>query len=116
MGTSDLFRNLQWQIETHLVPKTIEHLRKNWTWDISPEENLNRAVTSVVPFIFECHNRWGEHMAEIMNNDYEGQGVEDETVEVGNDEEIVVYKTSLQVLKDFFKESQDEINAKYQLD
>lgn len=112
MGTSDLFRNLQWKIETHLVPKTIEHLRKNWTWDISPEENLTRAVTSVVPFIFECQNRWGEHMAEIMNNDYEDQDIEDETVELGNDEEVVVHKTSLQILKNLFQKSQGEINGK----
>lgn len=88
MGTSDLFRNLEWQIETHLVPKTIEHLRKNWTWDISPEENLTRAVTSVVPFIFECHNRWGKHMAEMLDEPYEGS-VSEEKVAAGTYDNLI---------------------------
>lgn len=53
MGTSDLFRNLYWQIETHLADKTIEHLRKGWSWEMTPEENLIVATTNAVPFIFE---------------------------------------------------------------
>lgn len=69
MGTSDLFRNLEWQIETYLAPKTIEYLRKNWSSDISPEENLTRAVTSVVPYIFENHNKWAEKRGEQDRDD-----------------------------------------------
>jgi len=62
MGTSDLFRNLEWQIETRLANKTIENLRKGWDWEKTPEENLTFAVTDAVPFIFECYGRWCDEM------------------------------------------------------
>ena len=116
MGTSDLFRNLEWQIETHLVPKTIEHLRKNWSWNLTPEENLTRAVTSVVPFIFEFHNSWGEHMAELIRKDCEELVIEDVAAEEQSEEETPVIRIKLQVLKDYFSQEEEDMNEKYQLD
>jgi hypothetical protein len=74
MGTSDLFRNLEWQIETYLAEKTIENLREGWSWEMTPEENLTVAVTNAVPFIFKNHGRWCEERLkwelEQVSNDH----------------------------------------------
>lgn len=105
MGASDLFRNLEWQIETYLVPKTIEHLRKNWCWNIEPEENLTRAVTSVVPFILESHNRWGERMAEIDRDPPKEACFESDSINEADTELKNSATNALQELKEKFKQS-----------
>jgi hypothetical protein len=109
MGTADLFRDLEWQIETRLVQKTFEHLRENWTWDISPEENLTRAVTSVVPFIFENHYKSTAAKAEWMNNAPEGnlpdeEFFDDTFIEMSDAEPLIRAKGALQELKEQFNQ------------
>lgn len=103
MGTSDLFRNLEWQIETYLAPKTIEFLRKNWSWDISPEENLTRAVTSVVPFIFENQQKWGEEMVKRdRESDDDDVSVSDGATRDESDTEII------KLIRQQLQDSQDK--------
>lgn len=99
MGTSDLFRNLEWQIETYLAPKTIEFLRQNWSYDISPEENLTRAVTSAVPYILESHNRWAERMGEQDRDLPESSISEKLSVDETDAELIKMMKKQLQESK-----------------
>ena len=64
--SAEMFRDLEYLIETQLAEITISNLRRCWRDDLSLEENLMAAASITSPQISEEFDRWMRSKCERM--------------------------------------------------